>query len=178
MKSATRRLFFAFWPEKGVRRAIVERRALLGELTRRRVPDHNLHLTLLFLGDQPADSVEDIQGLAGEIQASPITMTLDRFGWFRGARVAWLGGDASPTTRQLVADLAEAMRGLGLKFDRRPFHPHVTLFRQVRQCPDFPEPPPLTWKPGGFALIESISSRPYQVLRKWSVECGGDGRRD
>jgi RNA 2',3'-cyclic 3'-phosphodiesterase len=133
------------------------------------VPDHNLHLTLLFLGNQPAEKLTEIQSLAGEIRTDTFSFELERFGWFSGARVAWLGGEAPEAAVELVASLSSAMRGLGLQFDPRPFHPHVTLFRQVRNRPDFPQPPPLKWPISEFALIESISSEPYQVLRKWPV---------
>ena len=170
MKSDTRRLFFGYWPDQEVRRAIIERRKMLGDLSRRRVPDRNLHLTLLFLGDQPVERVDDILAAAGVVTARQASLNLNRFGWFPRARVAWLGGEAPDATRRLVSDLAEVLTGLGIEHDHRPFHAHVTLFRQVRKRPDFPEPPPLEWSPAEFALIESISSQPYQVLRKWSVE--------
>jgi RNA 2',3'-cyclic 3'-phosphodiesterase len=167
-----RRLFFACWPNDSIRREIIARRCLIDGLTRRRVPDHNLHLTLLFLGNQPADRVEEIQSVASDISAQGFCFSLDGFGWFPGARVAWLGGEAPEAAVELVADLATAVGGLGLKFDPRPFHPHVTLFRQVRRAPDFPEPAPLQWPIEEFALIESIPSQPYQVLRKWQVGWG------
>jgi RNA 2',3'-cyclic 3'-phosphodiesterase len=174
----TRRLFFACWPDDSVRREIIARRCLIDGLTRRRVPDHNLHLTLLFLGNQPADRVEEIQSVASDISAQPFCLTLDRFGWFPGARVAWLGGEAPAAAVDLVAGLSSAMRDLGLKFDPRPFHPHITVFRQVRQQPDFPMPPPLVWPINEFALVESIPSRPYQVLEKWRVAGGCKAGQD
>ncbi len=167
MKS--RRLFFACWPDDGVRQAIIQRRGLIEGLSRRRLPDHNLHLTLLFLGNQPADQLVPIQTLADKISANHFDFWLDRFGWFPGARVAWLGADAPPAAVQLVGDLSTAMAGLGLKFDRRPFHPHITLFRQVKARPTLSTCPPLRWPIREFALIESIPSRPYQVLRTWCV---------
>ncbi|TVQ27431.1 MAG: RNA 2',3'-cyclic phosphodiesterase [Wenzhouxiangella sp.] len=164
-----RRLFFACWPDQAVRRELIERRGLIQGLSRRQVPDHNLHLTLLFLGNQPAESVDEIQGVASEISCQSFDLVLDRFGWFPGARVAWLGGPAPPAALALVADLTAAMHRLGLIFDGRAFHPHVTLFRQVAARPAFPQPPQLDWPIHEFALIESIPSAPYQVLRKWCV---------
>lgn len=47
----TRRLFFACWPHEQVRGGIIQRRRLIDGLSPRRVPDHNLYLTLLFLGN-------------------------------------------------------------------------------------------------------------------------------
>ncbi len=169
MAARTRRLFFACWPNDQIRQAVIQRRQLIDGLSRRRVPAHNFHLTLLFLGNQPASRLEEIQSVAGEISTASFSFQLDRFGWFPGARVAWLGGEAPAAVCELVSALTTAMDGIGLQFDARTFHPHITLFRQVGQRPDFPQPAPLEWSVSEFALIESISSKPYQVLRKWPV---------
>jgi RNA 2',3'-cyclic 3'-phosphodiesterase len=166
----TRRLFFALWPDADVRAGIVARRERLGRISRRQVPVHNLHLTLLFLGDQPAGRIDAIEGAAGRIKADACTLTLDRFGWFPRAGVTWLGGEAPAELDALAVALKTAMEPLGLTFDARPFCPHVTLFRQVRRRPDFPEIEPLEWPMSEFALVESIPGQPYQVLRKWGVE--------
>lgn len=165
----TRRLFFACWPDDTIRREIVERRRLIDGLSRRRVPDHNLHLTLLFLGNQPADRLDDLIISAGEVEAAGFSLQLDSFGWFKGARVAWLGGPAPAESLALVQALSKMVKALGLRFDQRDFHPHVTLFRQVTMRPEFPPVPALRWPVSEFALIESIPSRPYQVLRTWPL---------
>ncbi len=170
----TRRLFFALWPDEGIRAGIVARRDLLRRVSRRRVPDHNLHLTLLFLGNQPADRVGAIAAVANDVAVASCTLRLDRIGWFPRARVAWLGGDAPAALNELVDDLKSAMTALDLTFDDRPFRPHVTLFRQVRQRPPRPDFEPLDWPVSGFSLVESISGRPYQVLRTWCVGSVGE----
>lgn len=168
----TRRLFFAAWPDADIRSAIVARRARLGELTRRRIPDHDLHLTLLFLGNQPANRIDQIQSFTEGISTESLTLVLDRLGWFARAQVAWLGGPAPPSALALVDRLEARMNALGLRFDRRPFRPHVTLFRRVRQRPEFPALEPLHWPVNEISLIESIPGRPYQVLRIWSLSSG------
>ncbi len=168
-RSPTRRLFFACWPNEVVRGRIIARRGLIEGLSARRVPDHNLHLTLLFLGDQPTDRLPEILATADRVCAPGFVLELDRFGWFAGAGVAWLGGPAPDAARALVAWLGEAMAGLGLGFQSREFHPHITLYRRVARRPGFPDPPPLDWPITEFVLIESIPSRPYQVLRTWPL---------
>ena len=168
-KLSTRRLFFACWPDEGIRRGIIERRGLIEGLSRRRVPDHNLHLTLLFLGNQPADRLPELIEAADRLDGSGFVLRLDRFGWFPGARVAWLGGPAPEAARGLVEQLSDSCRALGLRFDRGRFHPHVTLFRKVERRPVFPSVAELSWPVGEFALIESIPSRAYQVLRTWPL---------
>jgi len=170
MPEPTRRLFFALWPDDGVRRGIIERRELLGPVSRRRVPDHNLHLTLLFLGDQPADRLAEFEAVAGAVAGTCCELVLDRFGWFPGARVLWLGGEAPDPLQRLQTGLERQVAELGVTLERRPFRPHVTLFRKVEQRPDLPEPPPLVWPVRELALAESIPGRPYQVLRTWPLE--------
>ncbi|MFP4278121.1 MAG: RNA 2',3'-cyclic phosphodiesterase [Wenzhouxiangella sp.] len=164
-----RRLFFACWPDAAVRQAIIERRRLIDGVSPRRVPDHNLHLTLLFLGNQPAAQLPEMLAAVDRMDAPGFILKLDCFGWFAGARVAWLGGPAPQPAQALVERLGDAMAGLGLAFEPRRFHPHITLYRKVGRQPDFPRPPPLDWPIREFVLIESIPSRPYQVLRTWPL---------
>lgn len=165
-----RRVFFALWPDEGLRDAIVARRDSIGDLSRRRVPRHNLHATLLFLGNQPGARVEQLAAGDTAPPVPPFTLRLDRFGWFARARVAWLGGPAVPTGRRLVRWLSERAEGCGSPVDRRSWVPHVTLFRNVGRQPSLPEPEPLDWRIDRFALVESIPNRPYQVLRTWPLE--------
>ena len=164
-----RRLFFALWPAPGIRAGIVERRKLIEGLSRKRVPDHNLHLTLLFLGNQPADRLDDIVAAAGRLQSAAFGLVLDRFGWFARARVAWLGGPATAGGRALAAQLTTEMRTLDLQFDDRPWAPHVTLFRQVRGRPAFPDIEPLAWPIDRFELIESFPGRPYEAVVRFDL---------
>jgi 2'-5' RNA ligase len=164
-----RRLFFALWPSPGIRAGIVERRTRIEGLSRRRVPDHNLHLTLLFLGDQPADRLDEIVAAAESLKTSGFRLLLDRFGWFARARVAWLGGCAPCAGQTLVAQLAASMSGLGLQFDARPWAPHVTLFRQVRSSPTLPQVEPLAWSADRFELVESLPGQPYVPLASFKL---------
>ncbi|MBS3824751.1 MAG: RNA 2',3'-cyclic phosphodiesterase, partial [Wenzhouxiangellaceae bacterium] len=114
-----RRLFFALWPSPQIRAGIVRRREAIEGLSRRRVPDHNLHLTLLFLGDQRADRVPEITAAARRLHAPGFDLVLDRLGCFARARVAWLGGQAPAAGNALVADLTAGMEALDLGFDHR-----------------------------------------------------------
>lgn len=169
MPSSTRRLFFALWPDEAIRREIVARRDSLGRVSRRQVPDHNLHLTLVFLGNQPAGRVAAIKAAADSAKASPCPVILDRLGWFPGAGVLWLGGEAPAPLQRLQADLHQRIDALGVGLDRRPFTPHVTLFRKVERRPKLTQPTPLTWPVRGFVLAESLPGRPYRLIGRWSL---------
>lgn len=165
-----RRLFFALWPDSSLRRGIVARRRRFDVPDGRPVPFRNLHLTLVFPGSRPAGTLPAIIAAAGRVGGTGFELNLDRYGWFSGPRVLWLGGDPSPAGRALVAGLASEMEALGIELDDRPWQPHVTLFRGG-SCPDqLPEPTPLTWQATRFSLVESRPNRRYQVLRTWSLE--------
>ncbi len=169
MSTDTRRLFFALWPGEDVRRGIVERREMLGRVSRKRVPDHNLHLTLLFLGDQPGERLGEFEAAAGAIRGEPCELRLDCFGWFPRAGVLWLGGEAPEALQELQAELHMRIGELGIDLDRRPFRPHVTLFRKVAHRPDLPTPSPLSWPVRQFALVESIPGQPYRRIGRWPI---------
>ena len=166
---ATRRVFFALWPSPEIRAEIVRRRQAIDGLSRRRVPDHNLHLTLLFLGDQPSERIPEIITAAENPELSGFEMVLDQLGWFARARVAWLGGHAPARGKALVTALTARADELGLAFDRRPWAPHVTLFRKVAARPNLPEIEPLVWPVQQFALIESVPGRPYEALAQFDL---------
>ncbi|WP_376690064.1 RNA 2',3'-cyclic phosphodiesterase [Wenzhouxiangella sp. EGI_FJ10409] len=170
MPKPTRRLFFALWPDDEIREEIATRRERLGRVSRQQVPDHNLHLTLVFIGDRPDAELVAIERAADGLKAEAFDLVLDRFGWFARAGVVWLGGEAPDPMLALAGELGAAMAALGIELDPRPFRPHVTLFRKVRRRPELPEPRPLHWPVREFALVESISGRPYQVLRTWPLE--------
>lgn len=166
---SSRRLFFALWPDDETRRGIVERRESLGRISCRRVPDHNLHLTLAFLGDQPAASVPALEDLADSLAGEACILELTRFGWFPGSRVLWLGGEAPGPLVGLQVALHRKIVELGIRLDKRPFRPHVTLFRQVDRPPALDDPEPLPWPVRDFVLVESVSGAPYRVLGRWPL---------
>lgn len=186
---ATRRLFFALWPEDRIRVKIVDRalsrsRSLGG----RSVPRHNLHLTLLFLGEVPVECVGTLMQGAGAIRCRGFDLRLDRFGTFPEARVAWLGGDPPRAGLALVAKLHELAVSARVPTEsankhpdscspnqeQRRWRPHVTLRRRIdariSSSAWNERPEPIDWTIRSFALIESIPGRPYQLLRTWPVE--------
>ncbi len=163
------RIFFALWPDQAVRSAIIKRREQLGRLSRRQVPDHNLHLTLLFLGNQRRAMLSELLAAVDDIQADGFVMLLDQFGWFPAARVAWLGGTAPDSASRLVELLNEASRQSGIHFRQGQWKPHITLFRQVHKQPDCGQPQPLSWPVSEFVLLESVSGQPYRILHRWQL---------
>ena len=132
----TLRLFVAVNLDAAVKQAIAEAVEPLraSERAVSWVAEANLHLTLRFLGEQPAELVsplaEALRGVAAEVPAH--ALTLGGFGAFptiRRPRVLWLGVQANVASAALYQKVDDACASLGLGREARDFHPHVTLGR-------------------------------------------------
>jgi 2'-5' RNA ligase len=73
--------------------------------------------------------------------------------------VLWAGGSSEALLR-LAASVRRLLDDLALRYDRKPFVPHVTLLR------DLPRPaaqtvsriePPITWRAGAPVLLRSTN---------------------
>ncbi|MDB4875639.1 MAG: uncharacterized protein JWM41_2085 [Gemmatimonadetes bacterium] len=98
------------------------------------VVEERLHLTLKFLGKQPADRLPAIEAAVACVagQHRELLMTLggiSAFPNFRRARVVWLGVMQESRLELLHHDVEVAFDELGFELDGRPFRPHVTLAR-------------------------------------------------
>jgi RNA 2',3'-cyclic 3'-phosphodiesterase len=130
------RLFLAINLTPEVRREIAAATAAL----RARAPDLAwvreplLHLTLKFLGEQPAKRVEDIQAALASVAGRhrELFMAIGGIGAFpnfRRPRVVWIGAGQDPRLELLHHDVEVACEALGFEVEGRPFRPHLTLAR-------------------------------------------------
>jgi 2'-5' RNA ligase len=134
------RLFVAVdLPEETKRLIAAEQTLIAAPLVRsgsslKLVAPERMHLTLLFLGEvQEARVPAVIEAMNTAVDLPAFDMAFGGGGMFpaRGApRVLWMGvtEGAAPLT-SLQDEIAERIRGLGIAFDDRPFHPHLTLGR-------------------------------------------------
>ena len=131
--------------------------------TGRAVPSENLHITLLYLGEQP---MRDLQGLVDDLDTIrhrpvPLRLTgIDVLGGWKGAQHLVASVASDPALIDIQAKVTRAARAAGLDFERRRFRPHVTLVRDFRG----PGLPP--WRgdtpdavAGSFALYRSTLKR-------------------
>ncbi|ARE41068.1 2'-5' RNA ligase [Rhodovulum sp. P5] len=95
----------------------------------RPTPEDNLHLTLVFLGDVPEVSLEEVHLAFSAIRAAPFELVLSGMGVFGGRkpRLVYAGVDHSDPLIHLQAKLDRAARSAGIEVERRRFTPHVTL---------------------------------------------------
>jgi 2'-5' RNA ligase len=105
------------------------------------VKAENIHLTMVFLGNV---KTEEIEGIEKEVRnVCPVygsfDIALKGMGCFpnrRRPRVLWLGLDGEIERMSHFRDgLQRALKAFGIKEEKRPFRPHLTLgrFRSTRK---------------------------------------------
>lgn len=170
----TRRVFFAFWPDAGMRASLTHAthkaaRACGG----RPVPVHNLHVTLLFLGSIPESRIPGLVTIADRVahDSSPVHLVFDRIEFWEKAHVLVATPSAPPAVATRLAEilLQETLREGFAPDLKAPFRPHVTLARKVQHPPRFVTMAPVPWRCTGFVLMESrtLAEGPvYTVLHE------------
>jgi RNA 2',3'-cyclic 3'-phosphodiesterase len=167
------RLFFALWPDDGVRAGLAgwarELRLVCGG---RPTHTENLHLTLAFLGSVADARLAEIEHAAGEVAPRAATLVIDTPGYWKHNRIAWAGASRPPAGLETLArELREALARARIGFDAKRFVSHVTLLRDAREPRAMPALEPVRWDVAGFVLAGSLTqpggSR-YEVLRAWS----------
>jgi len=151
------RLFFALEPDETVRREIYTIQNKLA-YSGRKVAQEKFHITLAFLGMQPAEVIPEVSAIASHVHFNPCSLRLDRLGIFRRAGVLWIGATKIPDA---LRDFHQALLGelerADIGYDRKAWKPHLTLYRRLRNCPVIMETNPVIWQLNQFSLIESIN---------------------
>jgi RNA 2',3'-cyclic 3'-phosphodiesterase len=96
------------------------------------VRPESLHVTLKFIGERPAEAMEEIKRVLSNVRAEAFAMTFRGFGFFptaKAARVFWLGIESGPELGILANSIDEAMSALGIPKEDHVFSPHLTLAR-------------------------------------------------
>lgn len=148
------RLFYALWPDDATRERLAQLQTRLhGKLTRY----DNLHITLAFLGEQPADLLSTLRAILDRLPRNGIVLTLDRLGYFSRRRIAWAGSHTIPNTlNMLVSALNEELIRHGIAFDQRAdFKLHATLARDADTPSDFAFDP-IVWHANRIVLVQSV----------------------
>jgi 2'-5' RNA ligase len=168
----TRRLFFALWPDEATRDALCDWQRLCVPKGARRTHRDDLHITLHFLGQVPDERLADLNALGAGQVADAFELRLDHLGCFARPQVLWAGPKSVPRELEnLHEDLGEGLRELGFTPESRPYKPHLTLARKVRELPHGIEIKEIKWVVSEWGLICSRSGqRPlYEPLATWSL---------
>jgi 2'-5' RNA ligase len=170
----TFRLFLALWPNDQVRARL---QGVSRDVVRnmgKPVPIQNLHITLAFLGYVDGATKACIEQAAGQVRQPPFQLVLDQVGYWPRPRVLWFGcAEAPDPMLTLVRDLQARFEACGCKPEKRPYHVHLTLARNVRHPRIDRQPDPVRWDVMDFALVESQTlpeGAVYRVLRSWPLQ--------
>jgi 2'-5' RNA ligase len=150
------------------------------------VRPEGIHITLKFLGEQPADEVVRLDEVVRAALAGlrPVPIELGGGGFFpheRRPRVAWVGGQA-PGLERWAAAIEEAAAAAGVPREGRPFSLHLTLARLERPWGERAVEDFLVrvgkWSFPPFEAREAVlfssdlkpTGAEYAVVRRWAVE--------
>jgi 2'-5' RNA ligase len=102
-------------------------------------PLDNLHVTLKFIGEWPAERVVEIEGeLSKLLPRAPFDVEVRDLGWFpneRSPRVLWAGVHGGPVLERLARETEELLASVGVRREDRAFAPHLTLARIKNTVP-------------------------------------------
>lgn len=167
------RLFLALWPAPEESDALHQYcRQWTWPKGSTPVKAERMHLTLHFIGAVPAARVPEI-GAGLQVPIRPCELHLTQAAiWPRG--IAVLQAIQIPDVlAQLHADLATALRALGLPVETRRFRPHLTLARRAAAVVPPAVAPDLRWRVDGYVLVESLLGHGggYTIRQRYG---GGD----
>lgn len=155
-RADAQRLFFALNPRPDVRWELDQVRLRMGVTDARPVPTENLHITVVFLGWVENDQLDMLRRVISRIGPPNCDLYLDRCGWFKRPRVGWIGSDAVPDEAlRFQQSLVHEVRALGFEFEDRPWKPHVTVYRKMRNRPVMLDFEPIRWKLDSYDLMVS-----------------------
>jgi 2'-5' RNA ligase len=104
------------------------------------VEPENLHITLKFLGNIPAEAVEGLRAALRDALGgfSAVDVLVARAGCFPGGRraprVIWVGLEGEVARlREIASAVEDACAGLGFEREQRPFKAHLTIGRVRRE---------------------------------------------
>ena len=171
---ARQRLFFALWPDPAIQAAaaaagkrVAEDRGIRGRFT----PESRIHLTLLFLGDVEASTVDAVREAAATVVAPAFDLTLARAGSFHRSRVLWLGPEPAPELTALWLQLRTKAQHLRLPHDTLALSAHVTCLRDIDRA--FKPTPiePIAWPVRDFVLVHSVLGRApeYRIVARFPL---------
>lgn len=168
---AARRMFFALWPDRDVRRQLA---AVARKTCERPVPVANLHMTLVFLGRVREQQQACFCRTAAHVRSEPFELQLQRLEFWKRRGIQWLGGgpQSPPVLLELLASLRLALVRCGFEPQKRDFIPHVTLSRKAKKPQSGVSVDMIRWAVKDFVLVESVpvdGGVIYRIVQRWPL---------
>lgn len=96
-------------------------------------PTANFHITTKFIGAWPESRLEELKtALSALAGRGRFRITIGGLGFFpdgRAPRIFWTGVHGGEPLRQLASDTDGVCANLGVKPEKKPYSPHLTLAR-------------------------------------------------
>lgn len=151
------RFFFALWPDKQTRNAILKCRSQL-DFRGRSVNPSNLHMTLVFIGKMTLNQQQKIIQQAEKIVSPTFEIIIDHSGYFNRSRAFWLGIKEMPEPLvELHQNLLNIAENCQLPIKQQSYKPHITLARKTAPVTT-KTIQPILWPVNNFVLLESIDT--------------------
>ncbi len=93
----------------------------------RYIDEHNLHMTLAFIGEWP----ENISELLPAVK-KPFPIVLSQIAVFPGSDVLCALTEPSEALDNTARAVRHSLADAGISFDKKAFFPHITLVRSLR----------------------------------------------
>lgn len=135
------------------------------------VKTDNMHITLAFLGKTPMDKIKQISAVMELVsdKLDPFIVNLKGTGFFPNdhePKILWIGVEKSPSLYFLKKEIDTGLENIKVKFDKKPFSPHLTLGRvkeslnlHLNTLPDFQ----------ASFLVKNISLVKSELLREGPI---------
>ena len=166
------RLFLALWPDDEVCNKLISflKQPSITSCSGKPVATENLHITLRYIGSVDETTLAAIEEAMARVVFPSFELQLDYQGYWSRPQVAWLGCRKVPEAlQQLVADIESTLTSCGIEPESRPYVPHLTFMRKIRQFPAA-DISPINWPVDSFVLVHSETfpdSVRYTVLKRW-----------
>ncbi len=124
----SKRLFFAITVPERISAEIfskISSKLPAGEL--KVVSEKNLHFTLLFIGNWPAEKINEIIEMGKMVEGKEFEIELNGIGWFHD-RILWIGVKAGEIELKEIARQLEKAVGL----QEQKFSAHLTIARNKK----------------------------------------------
>ena len=156
---ATKRLFFALWPDRRQRDRMRDFISPVAKLVEgKAVERSNWHITLVYIGDFPVDRIDELHAAKQAITVEPFRLRFDRLElWLRPKVAALVTPTIPPEMQRLVEALQDSVFAAGIEINQRTYRPHVTVATNARpfETLRLPQSAVIEWD--SFELVESVS---------------------
>lgn len=168
-----KRLFFALWPDPQTRTKIEILNQTISIPGIKKVSAHNLHITLLFLGNTDAATEMRLRQLASTIGTQSFVVQFTQLDFWRKPKILCLTAPGYDTQLTLLVDSLTAIaKQCAMQTEDRTYQPHITLARKAHSLINV-DVCPIEWQADSFCLLESLSTTSgvrYQVVQRWELE--------